>query len=211
MKTYRKSRNSMFLLGMRATTLVVVLYLLLSWAQEGQAGIIIQNKQDATYQILLYSPIGQTFTAEDAHISSIGFKVKDFNPEAGPIALTVELFEGVGTGGLSLGSAPITGLNPGFNGFFDADFSSVTLTVGQVYTAIVSSKSAREGVGRYQWAYTDGTPFRPDPYTGGDLIFQGNVHNYCDSTFRVIPEPATISLLALGGLALIRKRRVSVN
>jgi hypothetical protein len=167
---------------------IAAMLVLLSWAQDGQAGAIIQDKAQWSGQILYHSPIGQTFTAEDSHILFIGFYVFDANPTSGPIALTVELFEGVGTAGLSLGSAPITGLTPGFGGFYDADFSSVTLTVGQVYTAIVSSTSARGGVESFQWAYVGGTPFAPDPYTGGDEIFLGNVEPYADLMFCVIPD-----------------------
>jgi hypothetical protein len=164
---------------------IAAMLVLLSWAQDGQAGIIIQDKQSGGHQILYFSPIGQTFTAEDSHILFIGFKVEGWGQKVEPIALTVELFEGVGTGGLSLGSAPITGLTPGFSGFFDADFNSVTLTVGQVYTAIVSSTTAGAGVGTFFWGGYTGAP---DPYTGGDMIFLGEVNDNGDLMFRVIPD-----------------------
>jgi hypothetical protein len=40
--------------------------------------------------------------------------------------------------------------------------------------------------------------------TGGILIFNDGT---CDAMFRAVPEPATLSLLGLGGLALIPRRR----
>lgn len=193
-----------------STMLLAVAMLTLPFlsARYVQAGTILQDKTDGScHQILHNSPIGQTFTAEDATIQSIGFKVGDYNPGYGPIALTVELFKGVGTGGLSLGSSPITGLTPGFNGFGDADFSFVTLTVGQIYTAILSSTSARGAVYSYWWAYPDGTPYKPDPYIGGDMFYTGNLKSYGDLTFRVVvPEPAS-AFLVIAGMGLFRLRR----
>lgn len=196
---------------MKILITISILAILILDVSGAQAGLIIQDKSGITYQILEYSPIGQTFTAEDPRIISIGFGLCDFNPSAGPIGLTIELFDGVGTSGMSLGSAPIEGLSAGFAGFFDADFSSVNLTVGQVYTAIVSDASARGGVMSLQWAYPDGTPFRPDPYIGGDQIFQGNVRPIFDCMFRVRPIPAPGALI-LGGIGVglvgwLRKRR----
>ncbi len=108
----------------------VIAAMVMSLVATVDAGLIIQERKSWGLQIRSFSPIGQTFTAEDAQIISIGFWVKDWNPSFGPIDLTVQLFQGVGTGGPSLGSAPIEGLSPGFDGFYDADFTSVSLTVG---------------------------------------------------------------------------------
>lgn len=177
----------------RMTILMVILILTVSWLCEPmQAGIIMQDQRGGGWAILYASPTGQTFTAEDEYIQSIGFWLEDWNPTLGPLDITIELFQGEGIGGQSLGSAPVEGLYPGFDGFFDASFDFVRLEVGQMYTAILSSPNMRAAVRWFQWAPSEGgTPLYSDPYTGGDVIFRGQIKNYGDATFRVIPESAT--------------------
>ena len=51
----------------------------------------------------------------------------------------------------------------------------------------------------------------PSPGTSGDIIagyYDGGAHQVIGQ-WEVVPEPATLSLLALGGLALIRRRRTT--
>lgn len=183
-----------------------------------QAGDIIQDQHNFAKQILSYSPIGQTFIAEDALISHIGFGLDDMNPQVGPIVpVNVELYEGLGSSATLLGSSPIEGLEPGFGEwpnpieFFDADFSWATLTVGQDYTIILSTTSARAGVWGAEWVGVDGTILGPDPYPGGEGFDNQSSSTLAqhDLMFRVlpVPEPATLLMLGLGGFALLRKRR----
>jgi hypothetical protein len=183
-------------------TICVFAALVLS-AGSAQAGVILQDQHDTTWQVLAFSPIGQTFTAEDPTVT-IGFYVEDWNPTSGPIGLTIELFEGAGTGGTSLGTAPIEGLTPGYVGFFDADFTSVVLVPGQIYTAIVSSTSARGAVSGIQ----------SNLYAGGEMIINGYLFSNQDAAFRVqpqavIPAPGAIVLgsMGIGLVSWLRRRK----
>jgi hypothetical protein len=172
----------------------------------GAEAIIIQHSiYDPAIQVKVASPIGQTFKAEDQHISAIGFWLIDFNPQYEYISVNIELFRGVGINGQSLGIESVKGLAPGFNGFYDADFSFVNLTPGEMYTAIVSSPNARPGLSYREWR-SNGQILSPDPYIYGDCIMSGNIEYNYDAIFRVTPEPATILLFGLGA-ALMRKRK----
>jgi hypothetical protein len=55
------------------------------------------------------------------------------------------------------------------------------------------------------WGFTCDTPFTSVRLTGGPGT---NQQNYCldDMVYSQVPEPAALGLLALGGLALIRRR-----
>ena len=187
---------------MKKLITICVLTVLVLSAGSAQAGVILQDQYDRGWQVLFHSPIGQTFTAEDPSVT-IGFLVEDWNQSSGPIGLTIELLEGAGTGGTSLGTAPIEGLTPGYEGFFDADFTSVVLVPGQTYTAIISSTSARGGV----------VGINGNPYAGGEVILYGSLDPELDAAFRVLPQaipaPGAIILgsMGIGLVGWLRKRR----
>ena len=168
--------------------------IIMSFTVTAHAGLIIQDQKNMGTQIKDFYPMGQTFTAEDPLVA-IAFWVKEQPPLYGPVPelanLTIELFEGVGTGGISLGTAPVEGLSSEFKGFYDADFSSVTLTVGQVYTAIISSDNV------YAAVYNKNA----DLYPGGVMIETGILKPEYDMAFRITPIPAPGAIL-LGGIGV---------
>ena len=92
-----------------------------------EGGLILQDESQGRLTIWFFSPAGQTFTAEDANIASIGFGLSDVNDDLPNLGLTVNLYEGIGTGGFLLGSdtmIPTSGLHLTF---VDFDFRSAGL------------------------------------------------------------------------------------
>ena len=178
-----------------------------------EAANIIQDQTNGAYQILAFSPIGQTFTAEDAFIQSIGFSLADFNPTFAPddFSITVKLYEGIGTSGLLLGSGVFDQLVDDFNGWADVDFTSVVLNVGNSYTAIVEDDTVRWGV----------EAFNENLYLGGQAILYGSLNETTDLRFRVltretaaptsVPEPSTIAGLSLLSLSFLLWKRSNKN
>lgn len=173
-----------------------------------RAGPIYQGAIGAGWQINHYEPIGQSFTAEDANILSIGFNVWDVNLHAGPLdPITVSLYAGAGNGGTLLGSANLQGLVPNYNGWHYADFSFVSLTVGNVYTAFVEAVTARGAI----------NGAGSNPYAGGQAYLQGGAVAHLDLTFHVVPGANNVPdtsvtaplALVLAGLALVRRRRAA--
>lgn len=153
-------------------------------------GDIIQDQYDGFNQINYHSPIGQSFTAEDSKISSIGIGLEDMNPSINSFSLTMELFRGEGFDGPSLGSVDFT-VGEGFSGIFDVDFSFVSLVVGETYTFQLIDPSIRWGVRiNYHTYGGDGSPIPGKiDYTGGDAFLLGNIQDTGDLQFRILSVP----------------------
>ena len=152
----------------------------LALASSSDAGLILQDTSDAGCTIQIFEPIGQTFTAEDARINSIGFFIHDSNPFNNPDDhdLTVRLYEGgSGSTGSLIGEATVATIPDGNYGYVDFDFNSVVLSVGQVYSAMLDDDTYRWGVS-YQG--------QGNPYTYGAMIDHGYGGN-ADIQFRVVP------------------------
>jgi hypothetical protein len=181
-----------------AIQVVAALALLLGGVGQARAGLIRVDTFNMDWQIQAVEPLGQTFQAEDSSIRSIGFYLTDLNPQfPTDHSVSISLYQGEGSAGLLLGSRTINGIPDGFPGFVAADFSSVTLTVGQTYTAYLSDATPRWGVAVGE----------PNPYANGQAIALGDFRPDLDLLIEVVPhatpEPATLPLLgiALAGLA----------
>ena len=186
---------------------------LLSLAGAARAGVIEVNAGVFDSAIAAYQPIGQTFTAIDEALISIGFAYSDINPGAPNTEVTIDLYEGDGFAGALLASRsfvlpavlPSTSDPPAF---IDTDFSGVSLVVGGVYTAALSVAA-----NSFKVAVTYGF----DAYDGGYGFGSGFCAD-CDLNFRVVgesggttvPEPHAWALMIAGfGLAgsVLRSRR----
>jgi hypothetical protein len=141
---------------------ILVLSLLTSLsAATAHAGLILQDQQNGTSQILSASPVGQTFTAEDAQIASIGVWVTDSNAFIAPndydLQMTLRTGAGAGAGtGAVVGTSLNDTLTDGFSGWLDFDFSHVSLTVADLYNFQISYDTARCAVGRNQHSFSNG-------------------------------------------------------
>lgn len=147
---------------------------------------ILQNSANATLPVEGYEPIAQSFTADDeAMLFAFYFQALDPNLANDPFQLV--LLAGDGTAGAQLGSATFS-LAPAFEGFFDVDFSSIALTIGLRYTAVLTMP----GNSAY-WGLQ--ISLESNPYGGGRAYFT-NGFDYANSSlddlrFRVTPATVT--------------------
>ena len=191
---------------MKTLVAAVALAGLLVAASPAQANSIIQGQVGGFVQIQSFLP-GQSFHAEDAHILSIGFWIRDMNPVVDDHDVDILLYQGLGSGGALLGSGTYSSIPTGFEGWVDVPFSSVTLVPGAVYSAFIADASPRWGVSLVS-IFTAG-----DPYAGGTAILNGKANDFTDLTFRVlapeaaVPEPGSLGLVLLGTLALVGHTR----
>jgi hypothetical protein len=163
---------------------------------------ILQSQIGGALNLTGYAPIGQTFTATAAKISVIGFNVLPANTIYPTTPFTYELREGAGTSGTVIATRSFN-LPAGYTGYADADFSSVTLTVGQVYTGLIIVTNYDFAVYWNQWATEPaGVPIAGKvDYVGGQAIQSGQLKVYADLTFHVLVPAAHQPVLIPFGIS----------
>lgn len=189
---------------------------------------VISGTTGARATTLFNGPIGQSFTSIDSTLTSVGFQFQLFNTSSANTPFTLQLLSGSGLGGTQVYSQqftlpttiPTSGLN-----WFDVSLANVAVTIGNVYTAVLSNSSLRYGVvlGPEVNIFT-GQPLGGDAYAGGQAFGVQSYPNCpntpaspCDLNFRVsgttatgaVPEPATwgLMILGFGALASVMRRR----
>ena len=171
-------------------------------------------------------PFGQSFTSIDSSLNSIGFQFVGFNPGSTGQAYTLSLFAGETLTGTSLVTRTFTlptTITTNTPTWFDVDIGAVAATVGQRYTAVLSSSDIRNGIvlgPNFSYAIPpNGGQVSGDTYAGGRFFSGGtavypdcpnNATSPCDLNFRVtgttvaaaVPEPASWALM-VGGFGLM--------
>lgn len=172
------------------------------------AGVILQDEISATWQVNYYESMGQSFRAEDANVK-FAFFYSRMNVAYPADTLRLRLVSGDGLDGEALADVEFA-VPARFVGFHDVDLSAVSLTVGSMYTAVLSVP----GTSPYWGASFSAND---NPYGSGHAYLSGErADSDYDMTFRVtpaapapaqVPEPGTIAILAIGLGGLVTARR----
>ena len=185
----------------------------LLFACELDAGVILQDQSTGTHQIQAYSPTGQTITADDSYLKSIGFYFREMNDRLPNGPVSVILRQGAGVDGNEIARQSLD-IAPGTWGYVDFLFPAVELVIGESYTAIVEATNERWRLQRNFHLYGDiGNPPIPGrvDYSGGHMLLLGELMVVGDLKFRIVtvPEPTALLLATLLALcSLSREKRV---
>jgi hypothetical protein len=159
-------------------------------------------------------PFGQSFTAVDPVLNSLGFYYTVINDFAAPTPITITLLNGAGLGGSVVAARTFSLANT--DGVTDTDFGATALMVGNLYTAVLSTASYYEGVRGFRKTnpYADGQAYAKNGPGDLNCTVAG-----CDLAFRVVgssgvvdhpqavPEPAAWMLMLSGFFAIGAGRR----
>jgi hypothetical protein len=156
-----------------------------------RGAVIITGPSGGAHIIAGHSPIGQTFVAEDPHVT-VGLHIDENPSSSASRELTISMFDGRGVDGALLDSRVVDVPQSFSRGYLDQDYSHLTLTVGQAYSVVLSSTSTA--------FYSDSSRTR---YANGDPIINGVVSGELDDkAFRVVPVPEPAAALAVAAAAL---------
>ena len=122
---------------MKNNAMKLTVFLMTLSVPVAHAASILHAPGGGLTQVDSAEPIGQIFIAENSLIEA-GLYFEVMNPsQANDDDILYQLFEGVGNGGSQFASVQFS-LADSFEGFYVADFSSVTLIVGNTYSLLAS-------------------------------------------------------------------------
>lgn len=178
-----------------------------------------------------FGTVGQSFTALDANLTSFGFQFNALNPGNVNLPFAFNLYAGENLTGAAIKTLSFTlptGINNRTPTWFDFDISGTSVSVGQKYTATLSSSSSRNGVVMGpDININTGAEISGDAYAGGQALFTREVYSNCartgncDLNFRVsgnnlvgaVPETATWAMMIVGmgaiGYAMRRRSKTA--
>lgn len=125
--------------------------------------MINQDTANGDLQIQAYEPLGQSFTATDTNIGSVGLFIIPYNQHFNDPTLTMSLFSGAGdfSAGTLLISQDFT-LSTNYLGWIDLGVGSVSFNQNAQYTIGIFNDTPQWGVG-INWS--------GNPYNGGTAFF----------------------------------------
>jgi hypothetical protein len=163
-------------------------------------------------------PVGQSFTAFDTNLSSVGFQFNALNPGTAGTPFTLSLLAGSTLSGAALYTTTFslpTSINDRTATWFDVDISGWNVLAGEVYSFVLSTTGYRNGIVLGpEVNLNTGQATSGDAYAGGTALFGTNpgypqcTQGICDLNFRItattpaVPEPASWALM-IGGLGLV--------
>jgi hypothetical protein len=168
---------------------------------------------------------GQTFkvNAPEARLNSFTFGVWDYAPEREAQACTFEVaimeWGGSGpTGSVLYKSQPLVSPNGSTWSIMTVPLGNVLVDGDKQYLAFLTATDFMDGVqslAMVSWgwdSYSDGAMYFHTAFGPGDELRQdwssaGAVDMGFTLDYTPVPEPATMGLLALGGMAVIRRKR----